>query len=101
MLKIGVLFRLLSAIVLASLVLAACGSASTPTPVVQESAAVEVPPATEAPSAPEVPTDAPAATPDLSGGALSIGIGVEPETLDPGDAVYVQEQFILDRKSVV
>ncbi len=95
MLKIGDLFRLLSAIVLASSVLAACGSASTPTPVVQEPAAVEVPPAIEAPSAPEVATAAPAATPDLSGGALSIGIGVEPETLDPGDAVYVQEQFIL------
>ncbi|HRF49202.1 MAG TPA: ABC transporter substrate-binding protein, partial [Anaerolineales bacterium] len=35
-------------------------------------------------------TEAPAA-----GGSLTIGIPVEPETLDPGDAVYVQEQFIL------
>jgi len=26
---------------------------------------------------------------------LTIGLGSEPETLDPGDAVYVQEQFIL------
>lgn len=33
--------------------------------------------------------------PSASGGVLTIGIPVEPETLDPGDAVYVQEQFIL------
>jgi peptide/nickel transport system substrate-binding protein len=30
-----------------------------------------------------------------SGGVLTIGIPIEPETLDPGDAIYVQEQFIL------
>ncbi len=30
-----------------------------------------------------------------SGGDLTIGIAVEPETLDPGDAIYVQEQFLI------
>lgn len=30
-----------------------------------------------------------------AGNALTVGLGSEPETLDPGDAVYVQEQFIL------
>ncbi len=29
------------------------------------------------------------------GGTLTVGLGSEPETLDPGDAVYVQEQFVL------
>jgi peptide/nickel transport system substrate-binding protein len=33
--------------------------------------------------------------PALGGGNLSIGISVEPETLDPGDAVYIAEQFVL------
>jgi peptide/nickel transport system substrate-binding protein len=78
------LLRGLSVIVLASLVLAACGGsapAATQPP-------VEKPPveATEAPAT-EVPSE--------SGGTLTVGIPVEPETLDPGDAVYVQEQFIL------
>ena len=30
-----------------------------------------------------------------AGGTLTVGLGSEPETLDPGDAVYVQEQFVL------
>ena len=30
----------------------------------------------------------------MAGGVLTIGIPVEPETLDPGDGVYVQEQFV-------
>lgn len=52
--------------------------------------------ATEA--APEpvaAPTEAAAQAPAESGGVLTLGIPVEPETLDPGDAIMVQEQFIL------
>ena len=79
----------------ASYLLAACGSPSTPAPVVQEPAAVEVPAATDASPTTTASTIAPTAAPDISGGDLTIGIAVEPETLDPGDAVYVQEQFIL------
>jgi peptide/nickel transport system substrate-binding protein len=75
----------ITGIVLTSMVLAACGP-TTP-------AATEAPAVTEAPSATEVP--AATATPNPAGGVLTIGIPIEPETLDPGDAVYVQEQFIL------
>lgn len=71
---------------IASLVLAACGGNTS----TAEPSSVEAPAAQPAePSAPETePTT-------VSGGTLSIGIPIEPETLDPGDAVYVQEQFIL------
>jgi peptide/nickel transport system substrate-binding protein len=48
-------------------------------------------PVTEATEAPAEATEIPAA----SGGILTLGIAIEPETLDPGDAIYVQEQFIL------
>lgn len=61
------LWRGVSIIVLIGLFLTACGGAA---------------PATEAPAT-------------VSGGVLTVGIPVEPETLDPGDAVFVQEQFIL------
>ena len=59
--------------------LAACAPAATEAP------------AGDATAAPAEATEAPA----VSGGTLTIGVPVEPETLDPGDAVYVQEQFIL------
>ncbi len=49
----------------------------------------QAPEATSAPAT-EAPTQA-----SVSGGTLTVGIPIEPETLDPGDAVYVQEQFIL------
>ena len=75
------LLKGLSVLVLLSLLLAACGGGST---------AVEEP-AAEATEAASEGTEAPAA----SGGILSVGIPIEPETLDPGDAIYVQEQFIL------
>ena len=78
------LLRGLSVIVLASLALAACGGsapAATQPPVEKPPVEATEAPATEAPSEP--------------GGNLTVGIPVEPETLDPGDAVYVQEQFIL------
>lgn len=50
------------------------------------------PAAPTATSAPEAGGEEVAAP---SGGVLTIGIPIEPETLDPGDAIYVQEQFIL------
>ncbi len=79
------LLKLLSLTMLAGLLLSACGGAP--------SAEAPASSATEAPAAAtESPTEAPAAA---SGGVLSIGIPIEPETLDPGDAIYVQEQFIL------
>lgn len=65
---------LLSMVLIVSL-LAACAPAA--------------PAATEAPEAGGEEVAAP------SGGVLTIGIPIEPETLDPGDAIYVQEQFIL------
>lgn len=72
------LFKGLSVIMLIGLLLAACGGGTQAT----EAPAVE---------ATEAATEAPA----VSGGTLTLGIAIEPETLDPGDAVYVQEQFIL------
>jgi len=75
------LFRGLSVIMLIGLLLAACGGGA-PTAVEEPAAAAEAPAeATEAPVAVE-----PA--------ILTIGIPIEPETLDPGDGVYVQEQFL-------
>jgi peptide/nickel transport system substrate-binding protein len=54
---------------------------------------------TSAPGSTEAaPTTAPEATmaaPAEVGATLRVGIGAEPETLDPGDAVMVQEQFVL------
>lgn len=64
---------LLTLLIAASLVISACGAPAAPAP-------------SSAPG-----EDAAAST----GGVLTIGLGSEPETLDPGDAVYVQEQFIL------
>lgn len=75
-------FMLLTLLVIVSM-LAACA----PAPAAEEPAAE----ATEAPASEA--TEAPAE--EASGGTLTIGLPVEPETLDPGDAVYVQEQFIL------
>jgi len=74
------LLKGLSVIMMIGLLLTACGQGT---------------PAAEATTAPEA-TEAPAATeaPEVSGGVLTVGMPVEPETLDPGDGVYVQEQFI-------
>ena len=72
------LLKGLSVIMMIGLLLAACGGGTQAT----EAPAVE---------ATEAATEAPA----VSGGTLTLGIPIEPETLDPGDAVYVQEQFIL------
>lgn len=75
------LFKGLSIIILIGLLLTACGGGSTQ--------AVEEPTA-EATQVSSAATEAPVA----SGGILTVGVPVEPETLDPGDGVYVQEQFI-------
>jgi peptide/nickel transport system substrate-binding protein len=77
-------FVLLTLLVIVS-ILAACAPAATEAPAAEE-------PASEATEASAEATDPAAAG---SGGVLTIGLPVEPETLDPGDAVYVQEQFIL------
>lgn len=74
------LLKGLSVLILSGLLLAACGGGTQATE-------APVSEATEAPAGEDVPA--------ASGGVLNIGIPVEPETLDPGDAVYVQEQFIL------
>lgn len=65
---------LLTVVVAVMLMLAACG----------------VP----APTASQTQLDAASET-QAAGGTLTIGLGSEPETLDPGDGVYVQEQFVL------
>jgi peptide/nickel transport system substrate-binding protein len=82
----------MSIVILIGLLLTACGGA-TPAATQPASVSTEAPAAaTEAPAAvTEAPTEAAVA----SGGTLTLGIPIEPETLDPGDAVYVQEQFIL------
>ncbi len=84
------LFKALSIVMLSGLLLTACGG-STPV-VVQEPAAAATEPSA---AITEVPASATEAAVASSGGILTLGIPVEPETLDPGDAVYVQEQFIL------
>ncbi|MGE5374791.1 MAG: ABC transporter substrate-binding protein, partial [Bacteroidota bacterium] len=87
--------RGLSFLVLASLFLSACGgnvpatSAATQPAAATEAAVTQAPEATAAPAT-EASTQA-----AVAGGTLTVGIPIEPETLDPGDAVYVQEQFIL------
>jgi len=82
---------LIATLAIISFLLGACGQA-TPAAETQAPANTQAAPvATEAPTAAPVPTD----TPDPSGGVLTLGMGSEPETLDPGDAVYVQEQFVL------
>lgn len=77
------LFKGLSVLMLIGLLLTACGGAPADTEA----------PAADATEASAEATEAPVE--ETSGGTLTIGLPVEPETLDPGDAVYVQEQFIL------
>jgi peptide/nickel transport system substrate-binding protein len=75
------LLKGLSVIMLLGLILSACGGGA---PAAEETSA----PTEAAGTATEAPAE-------VSGGVLSIGVPIEPETLDPGDAIYVQEQFIL------
>ena len=108
MLKSNKLFAVLTALVVASLLLAACGAPTaapavapaTQAPAATLAPAAKAPAATSAPAATLVPataapTLAPTAMPDLKGGTVTIGIANEPQTLDPGAAVMVQEQMIL------
>lgn len=74
------LLKGLSVIMMIGLLLTACGQGAPTAEATTAPAATEAPVATEAPA--------------VSGGVLTVGIPVEPETLDPGDGVYVQEQFI-------
>ena len=83
----------LGILVLAGILLAACAPAATATTAAPPPAATQAPNATEAPTATEAAVAKEPAV--VSGGVLTLGIPVEPETLDPGDAIYVQEQFIL------
>ena len=101
MLKRNKIFAVMAVLVVASMLLAACGApAAAPTQAPAAPAATKAPVATTAPTA--VPptaaptaTTAPTATPDPKGGTVTIGIANEPQTLDPGAAVMVQEQMIL------
>ena len=79
----SLLFRFILILAAASLLLAACGQpAATPQPTNAASSATQVPQATTTPA-------------PVQGGTLTIGLSQEPNTLDPGAAVYVQEQFVL------
>jgi peptide/nickel transport system substrate-binding protein len=92
------IFSSIFVVVLVASLLAACGPAATATPQAATSlpAASQVVTAAEPtqPVASETPSVAPTSAGQI-GGDLTVGIGVEPETLDPGDAVYIDEQFIL------
>ncbi len=78
-------------LVLLSFWVAACTPTATPAPAATQPAVEE--------TEPEVVETKPVAEeplpPEASGGTLSVGISVEPETLDPGDAVYIAEQFVV------
>ena len=74
---------LLAILLMAGMVLSACAtSAPAAQPAAGEATGAAAGSATEAAA-------------QAAGGTLTIGLGSEPETLDPGDAVYVQEQFVL------
>ncbi len=92
-------------LVLLSLWLAACAPAGTPAPAapqpaVEETSAEPVAPqpAVEETAAEPLGTEPAAEQPQAAssgGGTLSVGLSVEPETLDPGDAFYIAEQFVV------
>jgi peptide/nickel transport system substrate-binding protein len=79
------LLKGLSVMLMIGLLITACGG----------SPAATNPPATAAPSTEATTAPATEAPAETTGGSLTLGIPVEPETLDPGDAIYVQEQFII------
>jgi peptide/nickel transport system substrate-binding protein len=87
--------RGLSFLVLASLFLSACGGNAPATPAATQPAAATEAAVTQAPEATAAPATEASTQAPVAGGTLTVGIPIEPETLDPGDAVYVQEQFIL------
>ncbi len=100
--------RLSVLLILLSLLLGACAPAATPEVSATEPALpkptekgptpTSEPTQAPQPTATPAPTDTPAATntpAPVAGGTLTIGLGAEPNTLDPGGAVMVQEQFVL------
>lgn len=85
--------KILALIIIFAAVLSACGTAAP-----AEAPKGEAAPTTAAEAAPTTaPAEAPTAAPEgpVPGGTATVGLGSEPETLDPGDAVYIQEQFVL------
>lgn len=78
-------------LVLLSFWMAACTPAATPAPAATQPAVEETEPeVVETKPVMEEPLP-----PESSGGTLAVGISVETETLDPGDAVYIAEQFVV------
>lgn len=81
------MFAVLTALlVISSILLSACQPQATPT-TTETAAASTAPAETQAPAASEVAA--------ASGGELTIGISVEPQTLDAGAGFYQDEQFIM------
>jgi peptide/nickel transport system substrate-binding protein len=83
----AIVLTVLTVLALALLALAGCAPAAPSAPAADAGATTTDAGATAA--------DAGADAAPAAGGSLTIGLGSEPETLDPGDAVYVQEQFVL------
>lgn len=85
---------LFTVLLLLSFLLTACAPTATMAPAATQMVAEE-----STPEAPETAEPQPAPEePQISktgGGTLAIGLSVEPETLDPGDAVYIAEQFVV------
>jgi len=80
---------MLSLLVIASMVLAACGAPAPSTSAPEIPAATEEPAATEAPAATEEPaaTEAPATEP----GVLRVNLGTFPDIIDPQKSSFVNE----------
>jgi len=89
MFKVKYLFNSIGILVAFSMLLVACGQpAATPQATSAAPQPTVTPQVTNTPASTNTPSP-------VSGGVLTIGLGSEPNTLDPGAAVYVQEQFVL------
>ena len=85
------LFALLSLLVMASMMLAACGGAAvTEAPTEEPAAPTEAPAATVTPAATEAPTEAPAAFEGMSVAADSCDYGGEFKSIEAVDATTVK-----------
>lgn len=78
-------------LLLMSFMLVACTPVSTPAPEATQPPIEETEPVVSETQ----PISEVTQPPSAGGGTLSIGISVEPETLDPGDAFYIAEQFVV------
>jgi peptide/nickel transport system substrate-binding protein len=86
-------FLLASLLILASMVLGACGPAATPTPAATEAPVMtEAPAATEAPAMTEAPTEAPAGTP---ADTIIIGTTDTIASFDPADAYSTRDWEVI------